>query len=66
MVHRQKLRDTLASGRTLLICGNGGSAAASQHLTGELAGRHDGERHALMDQIEADMERVNARADVRV
>ena len=30
------LRDTFASGGKLLICGNGGSAADAEHITGEL------------------------------
>lgn len=30
------LRDTFASGGMLLICGNGGSAADAEHITGEL------------------------------
>ncbi|HEX7880304.1 MAG TPA: SIS domain-containing protein, partial [Candidatus Eisenbacteria bacterium] len=30
------LHDSLASGGTLLCCGNGGSAADAQHITAEL------------------------------
>jgi len=30
----------LNSGGKLLVCGNGGSAAEAQHLTGELVGRY--------------------------
>lgn len=30
------LRDAFAAGRTLLVCGNGGSAADSEHIVGEL------------------------------
>ncbi|GAA0531018.1 phosphoheptose isomerase [Saccharopolyspora subtropica] len=33
------LADVLESGGRLLTCGNGGSAAEAQHLSGELAGR---------------------------
>lgn len=32
----ETLRDVFASGRKLLICGNGGSAADSEHIVGEL------------------------------
>ncbi len=39
--------DALASGHKLLICGNGGSAAESQHLAGELMGRYKGARRPL-------------------
>jgi D-sedoheptulose 7-phosphate isomerase len=37
----------LAAGRPLLVCGNGGSAADSQHIVGELVGRFLRERRAL-------------------
>ena len=37
----------LKAGGKLLICGNGGSAAQAQHLTGELVGRYKGERNPL-------------------
>ena len=37
----------LQSGRVLLICGNGGSAAQAVHLAGELVGRYKRERSAL-------------------
>ena len=37
----------LAAGRPLLVCGNGGSAADAQHITGELVGRFLKERRAL-------------------
>ncbi len=34
----------LGGGGRLLACGNGGSAAQAQHLTGELVGRFDRDR----------------------
>ncbi|MCM8738688.1 SIS domain-containing protein [Azospirillum sp. A1-3] len=37
----------LAAGRPLLVCGNGGSAADAQHITGELVGRFLKERRGL-------------------
>lgn len=37
----------LRTGRPLLICGNGGSAADAMHITGELVGRFLKERRAL-------------------
>ena len=37
----------LAAGRPMLVCGNGGSAADSQHIVGELVGRFLRERRAL-------------------
>ena len=37
----------LAAGRPLLVCGNGGSAADSQHIVGELVARFLRERRAL-------------------
>ena len=43
-----RLLDTcLAGGGKLLICGNGGSAADSQHLAAELIGRFERERDEL-------------------
>lgn len=39
--------DALNGGSKLLICGNGGSAAESQHLAGELMGRYKEDRRAL-------------------
>jgi D-sedoheptulose 7-phosphate isomerase len=39
--------EALASGRALLICGNGGSAADAQHFACELAGRYEADRPAL-------------------
>lgn len=41
------LAAVLPSGARLLTCGNGGSAAEAQHLTGELVGRFEGERMPL-------------------
>jgi D-sedoheptulose 7-phosphate isomerase len=38
---------TLKSGRTLLTCGNGGSAAEAMHLAEELTGRYSKSRRAL-------------------
>lgn len=38
------LADVLGTGGRLLACGNGGSAAQAQHLTGELVGRFDRDR----------------------
>ncbi len=35
--------ETLAAGRKILLCGNGGSAADAQHIAAELVGRY--ERH---------------------
>jgi D-sedoheptulose 7-phosphate isomerase len=37
----------LSSGKTLLVCGNGGSASDAMHITGELVGRFLLERRAL-------------------
>jgi D-sedoheptulose 7-phosphate isomerase len=39
-----ELVDVLTGGGRLLACGNGGSAAQAQHLTGELVGRYRGDR----------------------
>ncbi len=38
---------TMARGRTVFFCGNGGSAAEAQHLAGELVGRFLRDRRAL-------------------
>jgi D-sedoheptulose 7-phosphate isomerase len=38
---------SLAAGKPLLVCGNGGSAADAMHITGELVGRFLIERRAL-------------------
>ncbi|MDO8481027.1 MAG: D-sedoheptulose 7-phosphate isomerase [Nanoarchaeota archaeon] len=37
----------LTDGRKILICGNGGSAADSQHIAAELVGRYKKERRGL-------------------
>lgn len=39
--------ESLRRGGTLLLCGNGGSAADCQHIAAELVGRLQGERRAL-------------------
>lgn len=41
------LVDCLSSGKTVYVCGNGGSAADAQHISGELAGRFLRDRRAL-------------------
>ena len=41
------VRDALAAGHKLLICGNGGSAADSQHIAAEIVGRFKKERISL-------------------
>lgn len=41
------VRDALAQGHKLLFCGNGGSAADSQHLAAEIVGRFQKERCSL-------------------
>jgi D-sedoheptulose 7-phosphate isomerase len=43
----QLMVDVLAQGGTIYWCGNGGSAADSQHLAAELVGRFKGDRRAL-------------------
>ena len=43
----QHLAAVFAAGGKLLACGNGGSAAEAQHLTGELLGRFREERRPL-------------------
>jgi len=43
----QILIDTVKSGKKVLICGNGGSAADAQHIAAELVGRYETERRAL-------------------
>lgn len=43
----QKITDCLKKGGKIMICGNGGSAADSQHFAAELAGRYKKERKAL-------------------
>lgn len=41
------LSETLKSGKKVLLCGNGGSAADAQHIAAELVGRYEAERRAL-------------------
>lgn len=43
----KKAVEVLQSGGTIFFCGNGGSAADSQHLAAELVGRYERERDAL-------------------
>ncbi|HKS47904.1 MAG TPA: SIS domain-containing protein [Amycolatopsis sp.] len=43
----RQLATVLAGGGRLLACGNGGSAAEAQHLTGELVGRFVHDRRPL-------------------
>ena len=42
----QRLCTAMAAGHTVLVCGNGGSAAESQHFAAELTGRFTRERAA--------------------
>ncbi|CAN5705990.1 hypothetical protein BH24ACI3_BH24ACI3_06080 [soil metagenome] len=39
--------DTVSSGKKIMICGNGGSAADAQHIAAEFVGRYETERKAL-------------------
>jgi D-sedoheptulose 7-phosphate isomerase len=41
------ITDALVKNKPLLVCGNGGSAADSQHIAGELVGKFLKERRAL-------------------
>lgn len=43
----RRLAEIFAADGRLLACGNGGSAAEAQHLTGELVGRFRDERRPL-------------------
>lgn len=43
----QVMAEALRSGRKLLLCGNGGSAADSQHIAAEFVGRFKRERRSL-------------------
>lgn len=43
----QEMANAIAAGKKVLWCGNGGSAADSQHLAAELMGRFKRERQAL-------------------
>lgn len=38
---------TLAAGKKVLLCGNGGSAADAQHIAAELVGRYEDDRKAF-------------------
>ncbi|MFN2493922.1 MAG: SIS domain-containing protein [Pyrinomonadaceae bacterium] len=39
--------ETLGTGRKILLCGNGGSAADAQHIAAELVGRYEQQRRAF-------------------
>ena len=39
--------ETLGSGKKILLCGNGGSAADAQHIAAELVGRYERQRRAF-------------------
>jgi D-sedoheptulose 7-phosphate isomerase len=39
--------ETLAAGKKVLLCGNGGSAADAQHIAAELVGRYEQPRRAF-------------------
>ncbi len=41
------VRDALETGHTIFFCGNGGSAADSQHLAAEIVGRFQKDRRAF-------------------
>jgi D-sedoheptulose 7-phosphate isomerase len=41
------ISETFKSGKKVLICGNGGSAADAQHIAAEFVGRYEAERRAL-------------------
>src|SRR5688572_18680191 len=43
----ERLRDVLAQGGTIYLCGNGGSAADCQHVAAEFVGRFRRERRPL-------------------
>lgn len=43
----ERCKSALAAGNKILFCGNGGSAADSQHLAAELVGRFQKERRSL-------------------
>jgi len=47
MTAGQLLQRVLAEGGKVLVCGNGGSAAQSQHFAAELTGRYQRDRAAL-------------------
>ena len=55
------IADAMKSGNKLLVCGNGGSAADSQHFAAEYVGRYMTERRALPAiGLSADMSIVTA------
>ena len=41
------LTDTVRAGKPILVCGNGGSAADAEHISGELVGRFLKERRGV-------------------
>ena len=43
----EKIKEALARGNKVLFCGNGGSAADSQHLAAEFVGRFQKERRGI-------------------
>lgn len=43
----ERITDAARTGRPILVCGNGGSAADSMHIAGELVGRFLKERRAI-------------------
>ncbi len=43
----ERCNEALQSGKKILLCGNGGSAADSQHIAAEIVGRFQKERHAM-------------------
>ena len=43
----QLILETFRSGKKVLVCGNGGSAADAQHLAAEFVGRYEAERRGL-------------------
>ena len=45
------IRQALQNGKKVLFCGNGGSAADSQHLAAEFVGRFQKERNGLPEEI---------------
>lgn len=47
------LKDAYSKGRKLLVCGNGGSAADSEHIVGELMKEFKLKREVYKDQAEA-------------
>ena len=60
----QVMRDALDDGKKILFCGNGGSASDALHLTGELIGRFQKERHSLAAMsLNADVSSLTAIAN---